>query len=277
MPSYEELERERVYRDEVIPVELAYLARNLRSHFQLSTNAVGVKGDNRHLKGYHRSRAWLLNSRYATNRSYSVTETDWNRTRGNSNWVCAIDITLPEKTLIAVCKRLDVAVRAGQLEKVAEWYGNKDGDKRVDGYDNIENEIASSDSSHLWHLHISFIRGHANDNHADVFAVLTGQGWEPPKVPTPPKPPADMEWTEALMRNLPILNMGATGAHVRTAQGLLCARGYKVDIDGSFGPDTRAKTLAMQKQYGAEDVDGSWGPETWTIAITLADSANPAR
>lgn len=277
MVTYQQLEAERVYRDEIIPIELAYLARNLRSHFGLTGNAVGIKGDNHHLRGYHRSRAWLKASKYATNRTYSVTEVAANSTGGNSNWLCAIDITLPEKTLIAVCKRLDIAVRAGQLEKIAEWYGNKDGDKRVDGYDNIDNEIASSDASHLWHLHISFIRARANDNHADVFAVLSGQGWEPPTVPTPPKPPADLEWTEAMIRNLPVLNMGATGAHVRTAQALLCARGYKVDIDGAFGPDTRAKTLLMQKAYGAEDVDGSWGPETWTIGVTFQDSANPSR
>lgn len=275
MVSYAQLEAEAVYRDETIPVELAYLARNIRSHFGLDKYAIGTRGNNVHLSGYHRSRNWVLKSKFATRRGYSVTDSPLNAKGGNGNWICAIDISVPDRILLPMCKRLDAAVRAGKLEKVAEWYGNKDGDKRVDGYDNIDNEVASSDASHLWHLHISLIRSRANENHADLFAVLSGVGWEPPKLPPRPIPPADMEWTEAMIRNLPVLNMGATGAHVRTAQGLLVARGYKVDVDGDFGPDTRTKTLAMQKAYGAEDLDGSWGSETWTIGLLGKDLADP--
>lgn len=276
MVTYAQLETEEVYRDETIPVELAYLVRNIRNHYGLTGGAVGARGDNNHLSGYHRSRNWILGSKFATRRGYSVTDSPLNRRGGNGDWICAIDISVPDRILLPMCKRLDAAVRAGKLEKVAEWYGNKDGDKRVDGYDNIDNEVASSDASHLWHLHISLIRSRANENHADLFAVLSGVGWTPPTRPTPTKPPADLEWTEAMIRNLPVLNMGATGMHVRTAQGVLIARGYKVDVDGEFGADTRAKTLAMQKAYGAEDIDGSWGPETWTIGILGKDLANPS-
>lgn len=271
MPTLAQLRAEQVWKDETIPVELAYLARNLRNHWELTAGAVGTIGNERHVKGYHRSRNWVLKSKFCKNRKYSVTETAGNKSGGNGNWICAIDISLPARLLLPACKRLDDAVRAGQLEKIAEWYGNTDGDSRVDGYDNIENELATSDNSHLWHLHISFVRSRANDNHADVFAVLTGVGWTPPQSTPSPKPPADLEWTEQMIRNLPALRMGATGAHVRTAQALLRARGYTVNIDGQFGPDTRTKTLAMQRDYGAEHIDADWGPETWTIGILGRD------
>lgn len=271
MPTYAELETEDCYRDEVIPPELAYLARNLRNHYELPASAVGTRGNNVHVRGYHRSRRWLLESRFARNRNYSVTDSESNQHGGNANWICALDLSLDSRRLIEACRRLDIAVRSGTLEKVAEWYGNKDGDKRVDGYDNIANKVASSDDSHLWHLHVSFLRGHANDNHADVFAVITGVGWDEPQVPTKPTTPDSLEWTEEMIRNLPQLVMGATGAHVRTAQALLCARGFKVDIDGSFGPDSRSKTVAMQQHYGAEHIDGVFGPETWTIALLGQD------
>lgn len=276
MVTYAQLETEAVYRDETIPVELAYLMRNIRNHFELSSGAIGSRGDNNHLSGYHRSRNWVTKSKFATRRGYSVTDSPLNAKGGNGNWICAIDISAPARILLPMCKRLDVAVRAGKLEKVAEWYGNTNGDKRVDGYDNIDNEVATSGASHLTHLHISLIRSRANENHTDLFAVLTGVGWNEPKPPPRPVPPADLEWTEAMIRNLPTLNMGDTGMHVRTAQGLLVARGYSVDVDGDFGQDTRTKTLAMQKAYGAEEIDGSWGSETWTIGLLGKDLANPS-
>lgn len=174
MPSYAQLQSEAWWIREYQPPALADLCRRLREHYRVSAVALGSKGDNNHLNGYHRSAAWVLNSAYSTNRTYSVTETPGNRKPGDPNWLCAVDATLPSADLIAACQRLDAAVRAGRLEKVTEWYGNDDGDNRVDGYNNVANVVASSDDSHLWHLHMSFDRGRANENHDDVFAILTG-------------------------------------------------------------------------------------------------------
>lgn len=153
---------------------IASLAAQLRQRWGLSAGAVGIKGNEVHLRGYHRSREWVRNSTYCTDRSYSVSETAGNKSGGDPRWCCALDLTLPTALLLQVCERLDVAVRAGRLEKVTEWYGNVDGDTRVDGYNNIYNRAATSDSSHLWHLHISFDRGRANEDHDDLYAILTG-------------------------------------------------------------------------------------------------------
>ncbi len=160
------------YLAEEVPTNLRALGVRLREHFKVPAINIGFKGDTAHLRGYHRSRAFLLNSPYATNRGYSVVEAG--NGGGDPDWVSAIDISLPDRDLLPMCKRLDAAVRAGKLEKVSEWYGNLGGDTRVDGYDNIHNRVATSDRSHLWHCHMSFIRGRANDDHTDVFNVLAG-------------------------------------------------------------------------------------------------------
>jgi hypothetical protein len=175
MPTYPQLGAEVWFGREFQPPTLEALCEQLREFFGVGAIAIGSKGDNNHVYGYHRSRAWILNSKYCTNRNYSVSETEGNRIGGNPNWLCAIDMTLPADQLIPMCQRLDAAVRSGQLEKVTEWYGNDDGDNRVDGYNNIADVVASSDASHLWHAHISLDRGRAGEDHSDLFAILTGQ------------------------------------------------------------------------------------------------------
>jgi len=172
--SYLDLNKETVWRDERTPDSLLALASQLVRHFGIPASAVGTRGDNNHLSGYHRSRRWIRESIYCTDRRYSVTRTPGNVSGGDGNHVAALDLSLPTTQLMTVCRRLDAAVRSGQLEKVTEWYGNVNGDQRVDGYDNIANVLSTSDSSHLTHLHLSFDRGRVSEDHGDVFAILTG-------------------------------------------------------------------------------------------------------
>ncbi|HZN76036.1 MAG TPA: hypothetical protein VFC00_30765 [Micromonosporaceae bacterium] len=173
MPSYDQLDNEAAWRDEYEPPALKVLAAGLRAHWPGC--GVWIRGDNDHLRGYHRSRRWIKESIYCTDRSYSVSRTTGDRSGGDPNWACALDLgNLSQAELMATCRRLDEAVRAGRLEKITEWYGNLGGDTRVDGWDNIADRLASADSSHLTHLHMSFDRGRANEDHSDVLAILTG-------------------------------------------------------------------------------------------------------
>lgn len=175
MVTLSQLQSEAVWNAEFSPPSMVVLIDRLRAALHASAVAVGSKGDANHLRGYHRSAAWIHHSRYCTDRSYSVTESAGNRNPPNPNALCAIDITPNTRAeLLAMCQRLDVAVRAGRLEKIVEWYGNRDGDQRVDGYDNIRNVLASADDSHLFHLHLSFDRTRVFEDHSDIFAVLTG-------------------------------------------------------------------------------------------------------
>jgi hypothetical protein len=174
MPTLAQLQREVWWGHEFTPPAMATLRSQLLSFWGLPSVNIGVKGDTNHLAGYHRSSAWIKNSVWCRNFTYSVSETPGNRNPGNQDWLCAMDITLNHSLLLATCQRLDRMIRSGALEKVTEWYGNLNGDERVDGYDNIRNRVATSDPSHLWHLHLSFDRGRANEDHTDLYRVLTG-------------------------------------------------------------------------------------------------------
>jgi hypothetical protein len=162
------------YRRETTPIQLTRLAARLAEHYRVPLDNFGIRGNLVHFQGYHRSREFVLHSSHCTDRTYSVSRTDGDHNGGDARSVSAIDIQVPRAELLLMCKRLDKAIRAGKLEKVTEWYGNTNGDNRVDGYDNISNRVATSDDSHLWHLHISFDRGKASDDHGDLFTILTG-------------------------------------------------------------------------------------------------------
>lgn len=80
----------------------------------------------------------------------------------------------------------------------------------------------------------------------------------------PAKPPVNpaATWTETLMNDLSTLTLNATGEDVRSAQGLLNARGYPVALDGIYGPSTRAAVTALQHAAGISP-DGICGPDAW--------------
>ncbi|MBP5461775.1 MAG: peptidoglycan-binding protein [Lachnospiraceae bacterium] len=61
----------------------------------------------------------------------------------------------------------------------------------------------------------------------------------------------------------PVLKEGMKGEFVKPLQILLNGRGYICgDVDGSFGPKTKAAVLLFQKNKGLP-MDGSVGPKTW--------------
>ena len=176
MPSYTDLRAEPEWIREYQPPSLALLCERLRESFGVTAAALGSKGDNNHLYGYHRSRAWILNSRYSVYGSGDYSVQAAADQQGDPNWLAAIDFTPGDvDTLIVVCQRLDAAVRAGQCPQLREWYGNVDGDQLVDGWDLLRGRAATSDSSHLWHLHLSFLRGRADDDHSNLYAILNGE------------------------------------------------------------------------------------------------------
>ncbi len=164
------------YKQEIVPPNLWRFIIAVRIHFALPAAAVGSRGNPKtHFRGAHRSRNFIKNSPACTNRTYTVSRTPGDRSGGDGNWTAGVDITFATRAeLLTACRRLDAEVRAGRLEKVTEWYGNTNDDQRVDGYDNIANQVAESDDSHLWHLHITLDRGKVNWDHTDLLRVLTG-------------------------------------------------------------------------------------------------------
>lgn len=60
------------------------------------------------------------------------------------------------------------------------------------------------------------------------------------------------------------LRRGDRGTGVRYLQWFLDNKGYKLKIDGSFGPTTEEKVMDFQKDHGLV-VDGIVGAKTWAI------------
>lgn len=112
----------------------------------------GILGDSAHVYGYHRARAVLPDT------DYSVTLP---RDRGGRDWAAsALDITpLHAVHVRTLTERLAAAVARGdeRLRPVREFFGTLDG-SAVYGWDLHSQAASASDSSHLWHVHLSIHR-----------------------------------------------------------------------------------------------------------------------
>lgn len=97
----------------------------------------------------------------------------------------------------------------------------------------------------------------------------TIRGYARPKYTTtsqeaPERPETSHETTT---EDLPMLSQWSAGEAVRTLQKALNGFGYSLDVDGDFGPLTRAAVINFQKIHGLE-VDGIVGPITWGELLT---------
>lgn len=130
----------------------------------------------------------------------------------------AIDWTFPDAqagdytTINKYSRRLLAAGRVNDPRTYAmrEFYGNADNDRDVEGWDFVRDEAASSDSSHLWHIHISVRRAYVNSAKAidAILSILKGEAlsvWQKrwgllagPKPPVKPAPkPGDVYTVKA--------------------------------------------------------------------------------
>jgi hypothetical protein len=77
-------------------------------------------------------------------------------------------------------------------------------------------------------------------------------------------------WTEAMVKKLPMLSRGATGEHVETLRALLLARSHPEigTLQGPFDDKVEAAVRATQKWGGVDD-DGVVGPQTWPVLLRV--------
>ncbi|MEH1016164.1 hypothetical protein V6U90_24015 [Micromonospora sp. CPCC 206060] len=156
MPTYAQLRAERWWDREIVTPAMDWLGDELCRRTGRPRTAAGTKGDNAHLCGAHRSQEWILRSRYCTDRDYRVQP---GLTADQLRWVSGFDFTPGSAgQMIAQSRRLMAAMKLGRLDEVLEFYGNVDGDRAVDGWDNLRDRAARSDRSHLWHWHLSIDR-----------------------------------------------------------------------------------------------------------------------
>jgi hypothetical protein len=186
MVTLAQLQAEPWWGREIVTVELDWLGDEICRRTGQPRYAAGTKGDVNHLRGAHRSQEWILKSVYCTNRTYTVQS---GLSADQLRHIAGFDFTPGSGTaMVAQCKRLYAALRAGELEEVREFYGNVDGDQIVDGWNNIENRVATSDSSHLWHWHLSIDRRRLTDKAVmeRILAVALGlPAPTPAPAPTP--------------------------------------------------------------------------------------------
>jgi hypothetical protein len=166
--------------------------------------------------------------------------------------------------------RLDMIIR--------EFYGQADSDRAVEGYDERKEASVSSDPSHLWHIHISFIRSECDDFWG-MWALLTVlMGWSVTawraSLPNAPKPPVVKP--APTPAGLPKHTLGSRELSLKSPQMkgtdvLVLQKWVGVGADGIFGPATKAGVIRYQKIRGLK-ADGIAGPKTLgPIVKALAD------
>ncbi|MEV0214305.1 hypothetical protein [Micromonospora sp. NPDC050695] len=168
------MQAESYWAREIVTPEIDWLGDELCRRTNRPRAAFGSKGDTAHLRGAHRSQEWLLKSRFSTSRTYTVQS---GLTAEQARHVAGVDFTPGSDTqMIAQCKRLLAAMKAGLLDEVVEFFGNVDGDQVVDGWDNVRDRAASSDSSHLWHWHLTIDRRHCRNRKLmeRILAIVLG-------------------------------------------------------------------------------------------------------
>lgn len=90
-----------------------------------------------------------------------------------------------------------------------------------------------------------------------------GAGGSPLPAPPAPEPPIAPPWPGRLFTFPPY----TIGEDVRTWQARMAERGWTIDVDGWYGPQSQGVALAFQAEKGLE-VDGIVGPITWDAAWT---------
>lgn len=159
----------------------------------------------------------------------------------------ALDLTMSAAEMRLRTQRLlDAAARRDpRLRAVREFYGTVDG-RRVSG--RIKDSAtgawrsSTSDSSHLWHIHLSIFTAYCDDQAAlaGVISVLSGG-----------------TTTEGDDMGHLNLEKGDSGDRVEALQIDLDYAGFPVPIDGEYGAKTAAAVLKMRKWMGSTATDGN--------------------
>lgn len=163
------------YLAEYAPTGLQQFIDEARRRFALPASHVGSKGDLQHSSGYHRSRNWIVNSPDSRLRLEDYSIRSAADRAGDGNWLAAVDISLPTNLLRQVCQRLKAASDVGD-QRLAGWrefLGTLDGVNTF-GWDFVGRYRKTPDRSHLWHLHLSRQRQHANTPMLGILDVMLG-------------------------------------------------------------------------------------------------------
>lgn len=254
---------------EFAPPTLAALGEGARRAFGLPAVNIGIKGDESHTYGGHRSRAWIYESGDGADDYTVQLPLDQG---GNADWLAALDITLgtPERMKLVTGRVIDALKRHDpRLAAVREVFGTLDG-RNVAGWDAAHNRTTTADTSHLWHLHLTIYRSRAGDDHSGVLAVLTGEDDE------------DMTPEELFAAGITTPNWDkdpriAKGAATETLQfgtavGTIAQRSYQAKLASESSDHKLDQVLANQAADATRDATALAAIK----ALTVATGADPA-
>ena len=231
----------------------------------------GIVGDKAHRArgGYHISREDQPSS------NYSVSEYAIDR-QGPSNAAAAVDMSMRDEQMRQVSGRLLSAARNRDPRVMyARAFNGTTDSKKAIRVEITDFGIGTASSDHLWHVHLEIHRAWVTNTDVmrALLSVITGQslaaykaaGGKLPSLAVPALTPLASSDTTALMRALPAVAQGSKDqTHVKRVQALLAIFGHRLDIDGDFGPATRAAVVDFQKTVPAT---GTVGPIDWAFLV----------
>lgn len=141
-----------------------------------------------------------------------------------------------------------------------EWYGQTDNDTEVEGWNELRDEYASSDPSHLWHIHLSFLRSKCGDFWA-MWALLTVlMGWSVdrwraslPGAKAPEKEATDMQPVLIKLEGDPTVRLVTMGlGHIPVIDDADLKRWQRFMSDNSMNTTVWPWAPAMRPQCGPD-------------------------
>jgi hypothetical protein len=221
---------DRWYQSEYEPPEIMAMRAPLCLAYNRPNAAFGCRGDTEHYSGYHRSRSFIVNSPWSSQRlnDYSIqstldiSEADWSR-------CCAFDFVPGawgsvdnRNKMKAITRRFLEAAqeRDPRLAALREIAGTLDGVNvaRIRCSDGAI--LSPFDRSHLDHLHGSFWRSRARWNHSGIVQIMIGKENGMKMILVAEQPGAQV-WLSNLIQRRPIVSVAdlnnvkgqATGTH----------------------------------------------------------------
>lgn len=179
--------------------------------------------------------------------------------------VCAVDVVddsdidLPKFVALLLAKRhpnLRYVIYAGYI------YQRKNGFKK---------QVYNGPNKHKGHAHVSVGNGpdgRSTSNYDSTASWDIDDMNSTPSKPTKPSKPSKPSTGKKLGDKMPTLKRGSKGRAVKILQALLGVWGWKVSVDGTFGPQTERAVRAFQAKH-AKPVDGIPGPITWNALLGL--------
>lgn len=124
-------------------------------------------------------------------------------------------------------------------------------------------------NAHKEHVHVSVGNGPDGRSTRDYDSTASWEIDDLGKPAKPSKPSKPSTEKNRLGDRMDTVRRGSKGLAVRILQGVLNARGYKVNIDGIFGPQVEKAFRSFQSTHKLA-VDGICGPKSWNKLLGIS-------